>query len=136
MTPSSKALARTLISNVHAYGQLTVKGLEALAVVRDAVQLFSERAGFRLEFDPESDPKLVDYIMTAALGALQGAAIGGLAGLLLGLLVDEPGMGAALGVGLGAAVGGLSGVDHVNAGWRIRATFLPDGSPLLLIQGN
>lgn len=133
MKTKPNALVHALVQEVNTHGQLVLQGMAALATVRDAIVQLSEASGFRLLFDPGSDATLVDYLAVPAARALEVGVVGGALGLLVGALLEGPFQGALLGLCLGTALGAADGAAQVRRGWRVSATWLSDGVPVITI---
>jgi hypothetical protein len=112
---------------------LALRGMQNLATFRRVLHVLVRSAGIHFVLDPETDPRLRDYLAGGGLGAVEGAALGGALGLAVGALAEEPEF-AGLGALLGALFGGLAGVNRVQSGWRVRATWALDQTPELLLQ--
>lgn len=112
---------------------LSLRGAQNLETFRRVLHVLVRTAGIHFVFDPETDPRLRDYLAAGGLGAAEGAALGGLIGLAVGALVEEPEF-AGLGALIGALIGGRARMNRVQAGWRVRATWALDQAPELLVQ--
>jgi hypothetical protein len=112
---------------------LALRGMQNLATFRRVLHVLVGTAGIHFILDPETDPRLRDYLASGGIGAVEGAALGGALGLAVGALAEEPEL-AGLGALLGALLGGLAGVNRVQSGWRVRATWALDQTPELLVQ--
>lgn len=112
---------------------LALRGMQNLETFRRVLHGLVQSAGIHFAFDPESDARLRDYLSAGGLGAVEGAALGGFLGLAVGALAEEPEL-AGVGALFGALIGGLAGMNRVQAGWRVRATWALDQTPELLVQ--
>lgn len=112
---------------------LALRGVQNLETFRRVLHALVHTAGIHFTFDPETDPRLRDYLAAGGLGAVEGAALGGVLGLAVGALAEEPEL-AGVGALLGAFIGGLAGMNRVQSGWRVRATWALDQTPELLVQ--
>jgi hypothetical protein len=112
---------------------IALQGMQNLETFRRALHTLVRTNGMHFVFDHESDPRLRDYLAAGGLGAVEGAALGGALGLAVGMLAEEPEL-AGLGALLGAILGGIAGVNRVQSGWRVRATWALDQTPELLVQ--
>ncbi len=110
-----------LLAEIRTHGVLIVKGLEALQDLKTLLARATRELGVRIEWAPESEPLLTDWLGGAAIGALHGAVAGAAIGLLLGALVDDAEQGMALGALLGASGGAFHGLAKIQKGWRVRA---------------
>ena len=112
---------------------LELRGMQNLENFRRVLHMLVRIAGIHFVLDPETDPRFRDYFAAGGLGAVEGAAIGGFLGLAIGALVEEPEL-AAVGALLGALIGRAAGMNSVQSGWRVRATWAFDQTPELLVQ--
>ena len=111
-----------------------LRGFQALALARQALEHAVLGAGYSVTFDAASTPDLVDYLTVTAVSGIEGATLGAGLGSLIGLLFGRPGAGAAIGAGLGLAAGAARGVERVERGWRVRALREIDGTPSVTIH--
>jgi hypothetical protein len=132
--PNNHTTALTIIDHIEKTGEIVLRGAAALSALHEAVTSLREAIGLELVFDPESDPQLVDYLVTAGMGATKGAVAGGLLGLLLGALFRNPAAGAALGAAIGGVAGAAEGAARADRGWRIRAVYDRTGQPLIEVE--
>jgi len=112
---------------------IALRGTQNLETFRRVLHMLVRTAGIHFVFDPETDPRLRDYLVAGGLGAAEGAALGGVLGLAVGALVEEPEL-AGVGALFGAIIGGRARMNRVQAGWRVHATWAPDQAPELLVQ--
>lgn len=132
----NQSVALTDARITHAFMQrqaLALRGFQNLENFRRVLHHLVQTSGLHFVFDPQSDPRLRDYLAAGGIGAVEGAAIGGAIGLAVGSLTEEPEV-AALGMLLGALLGGVAGINRVQAGWRVRVTWALDQTPELLAQ--
>lgn len=120
--------AQALVTTLLTYTEIVSQSAATLAQLKNAIVLMSDYAGFRLVFDPGTDPELVDYLSITIPKVVGGMALGGLLGAFFGALANAPKQGATVGAGIGAVVGLAQGIDAVNQGWRVRAQYQLDGS--------
>lgn len=106
-----------------------LRGVAELHALRRALFTLTHVLGYRIVFDPSSEPDLVDFLAVAALSTVERAAVGGAAGAAIGGLLGDARTGAALGSILGALVGFAEGVGSVERGVRVRATLDARGVP-------
>lgn len=91
-------------------------------------------AGVSIVFDPASDPQLRDYLLVGAASAVEHAAVGTVIGGMLGALLGDVRAGMAVGALVGVGAGVARGVATVNDGWRIYASWAPDGTPFAYVR--
>lgn len=101
-------------------GRVVVQGLEALRLLRLAVERAHHEAGVVVEWDPSSSIDLSGWFGLVSLCTVRWAIAGGALGLLLFGLTDKSELGAIAGLGVGAAIGALQGHRAVRSGWRLR----------------
>lgn len=131
---SSAATALALIEEAAEFGRLVVRGARAFQVLREAIANLQQSLGVNVTFDPQSEPRLRDYLVVGTIGVAEGAALGGILGLLAGILLEKPGEGLMLGLGIGAVGGAARGVSRVKDGWRLYVDWDQVGAPLDLIE--
>lgn len=127
-------MTKAILQQLDAEGVATMRGAQAVAAARDALEYVLRTAGGTIAFDPTSAPDLVDLLTVTALSGLEGAALGAAVGGLLGLVVGKPRSGVALGAGLGAVAGVARGVNRVGRGWRVCAVWEASGEALVTIH--
>lgn len=112
---------------------LTLRGMQNLETFRRVSHALVRIAGIHFVLDPDTDSRLCDYLAVGGLGAVEGAALGGFLGLAVGMLAEDPEF-AGVGALLGALIGGVAGMNRVQSGWRVHATWALDHHPELFVQ--
>ena len=133
-TKNTKQVSRVMLMRMESRLAVAATSASELLALRDALHRAIRTMGIRVDFSPDSDADLVDYLgLTTAASVsvgLGGAAIG----TAIGALWDEPMVGLLIG-GLAAALYGASaGVAAVDRGWRLRVKWLSAGNPHALLE--
>lgn len=132
-TPDTIITEQQMLAALRQRQSFALRGLQNLENLRRALHAFVRTTGIHFTFDPDTNPRLRDYLAAGGLGAIEGAALGGALGLAVGALFDEPEL-AGVGAVFGALIGGFAGINRVSAGWRVRATWAPDQTPELFVE--
>lgn len=117
----TEAEVRELCQTLVERGQIIVKGIEVLRLLRRAIERAHQKAGVVVEWDPSSSVDLREWFGITSLSSMRYAIAGGALGLLLCGFTSRAGWGTALGAGLGALVGAIQGHQAVRSGWRLRS---------------
>jgi hypothetical protein len=133
-TKNETDLSQAMIQRIQDRLAVAATGASQLLALRSALHHAVATLGIRVEFTPESDADLVDYIGLGAFGALTSGIGGAALGLSIGALVEEPLAGLVFGGLLGALLGAQAGVVAVKRGWRLRILRLPTGAPSALLE--
>jgi len=104
-----------------ARGRLIVQGVQALRLLRCALERANQKAGVFVEWDPSSSIDLSEWFGVTSLSAMRWAIAGGAVGLLLCGMTNRASWGTAVGAGLGAVLGAIQGHQAVRSGWRLRS---------------
>ncbi len=109
--------------------------VKAAVEVVDEVNNILEKYGIKVEITEDSNPKAVDYIANALLGAGIGAGVGAILGgafatygsvlaKTISLDIVFPGLSQciAIGAGIGAVIGAIGGVQATTWGLKIKFT--------------
>lgn len=110
-------LCETLVER----GLLIAQGVQALRLLRCAIERANQNAGVVVEWDPTSTVDVSEWFGVTSLSAMRWAIAGGALGLLLCGFTSRAGWGTAFGAGLGALVGAVQGHQAVRSGWRLRS---------------
>ena len=102
-------------------GRLIFQGVQALRLLRGALDRAEQRAGIVVEWDPSSSVDLMEWFGVTSLSAMRWAIAGGAAGLLLCGMTNRASWGTVVGAGLGAVLGAIQGHQAVRSGWRLRS---------------
>jgi hypothetical protein len=122
-----------IIQSLEKNGSVTVRGVEGLWLVRQAIEATLAQAGCAIAFDPDSEADLVDYLTVTTASGLEGATLGAGLGGIVGLLVNRFPAGVLAGAVLGLIGGAARGVRRVETGWRVRAVRELNGLPRVTI---
>jgi hypothetical protein len=117
----TEAEIRDLCQTLVERGQIMVKGVEVLRLLRRAIERAHQRAGVVVEWDPSSAVDLREWFGVTSLSSVRYAIAGSAMGLLLFGLTNRAGWGTAVGAGIGALVGAVHGHQAVRSGWRLRS---------------
>lgn len=116
----TEAEIRELCETLVARGQVIAQGVQALRLLRCAIERANQNAGIVVEWDPSSPLDLSEWFGLTSLSAVRWAIAGGALGLMLLGLTNRAGLGTAIGAGLGALIGAIHGHQAVRSGWRLR----------------
>jgi hypothetical protein len=130
MTPTQ------IIHSVQTNGLVALRGAAALQSLRSALALAAKQLNLCLEFDPASEPDLVDYLAIVAVETNDAVLDLAMVGLLIGALLGRPALGATMGLGIGVGVGLVRGLDRIDAGWRIVARRDSLGVPFVSVSSE
>ncbi len=109
-------------------------GVHELLALRMALHRTIDTLGICVQFAPDSDPDLVDFLGVGTVAALSTGLGGAALGVAIGACWDEPFFGLLVGGLVGVLIGARSGVGAVGRGWRLRVRWLPTGVPSALME--
>lgn len=125
---ASEAEIQEMCEILVARGRLIVQGVQALHLLRCALERTNQKAGLFVEWDPDSSFDLSAWFGVTSLSAMRWAIAGGAVGLLLCGMTNRASWGTAVGAGLGAVLGAIKGHQAVRSGWRLRSYFDAEGT--------
>lgn len=126
MKDDALAEAQGMIETILAHGELIVRGTEALSTLRTAIRLLVEGSGYSIDFAPNMEPTLRDYLGIVIPRVAETALAGAVVGAMIGAIAQRPKEGLLLGAGVGTAVGIAQGAQAVDEGWRVRVRHNPN----------
>ncbi len=112
---------RAFLGVLVARGSLIIEGVEALRLLRRAIEEAVARSGVSVEWDPHSSVDMRQWLGLVSWSAVRWGIAGTALGLLLGGFSERCDTWCALGGGIGLVLGGLQGHRAVQSGLRLRA---------------